>query len=303
MCEDNQYDMEILGGQYFVYLRSGYDERLLEFCQDGTIGCGSAGCEARWRLNFESIGAPSLEILSEDGRLTCKLSGSALEGWHGNWLRFEQMPIKLTLISSNSWQIAVPHSNYKSQFSQDFWVLGITNGKRGGYFVEAGASDGIRHSNSYVLEKCFGWNGICVESTNAFKELVNNRTCICDPRCLGDHNGELMFYECVDLTLSSVTANRDKMTATKKECITLESLLSIYGSPEKIDYLSLDVEGYEYDILKTFCFNKYQFSAVTVEHNHNTNKRELVRALLLRNGYRLFRSQQVDDFFVFDSEF
>jgi hypothetical protein len=46
-----------------------------------------------------------------------------------------------------------------SQVGQDAWALGHFGAKRGGVFVDVGASDGVTGSNSYLLEKCLGWTG------------------------------------------------------------------------------------------------------------------------------------------------
>ena len=50
----------------------------------------------------------------------------------------------------------------RSQAGQDAWVLNLIGG-RPGYFVEAGAHDGVTHSNTAALERDHGWRGLCVE--------------------------------------------------------------------------------------------------------------------------------------------
>ena len=67
--------------------------------------------------------------------------------------------------------------------------------------------------------------------------------------------------------------------------ITLEDLLKEYKAPNEIDYLSIDTEGSEYDILKNFRFNNYFFKVITVEHN-NTKNKLLIDQLLEKNGYK-----------------
>ena len=52
---------------------------------------------------------------------------------------------------------------YHSQLSQDRWVNTILGGKRDGFFVELGASDGVFMSNSLFFERELGWKGICIE--------------------------------------------------------------------------------------------------------------------------------------------
>ena len=53
--------------------------------------------------------------------------------------------------------------NTKSQINQDIFVLYTLNWKRNGFFVEFGATDGMDLSNTYLLEKDFGWRGILSE--------------------------------------------------------------------------------------------------------------------------------------------
>ena len=53
---------------------------------------------------------------------------------------------------------------YTSQVEQDKWAIEeIFSFKENGYFIEIGAADGIHFSNTYVLEKELGWQGICIE--------------------------------------------------------------------------------------------------------------------------------------------
>lgn len=51
------------------------------------------------------------------------------------------------------------------QLFQDLWALWEAAGEHGGYFVEFGAADGIRFSNTYLLEREFGWTGILADRT------------------------------------------------------------------------------------------------------------------------------------------
>ena len=70
-------------------------------------------------------------------------------------------------------------------------------------------------------------------------------------------------------------------------------------APKTIDYLSIDTEGSEFEILRAFDFNAYHIDIVTCEHNFST-RREDIYQLLLGNGYRrVFTSlSQVDDWYI-----
>ena len=76
------------------------------------------------------------------------------------------------------------------------------------------------------------------------------------------------------------STNREYEVST----ISLNDLLIEYNVPKIIDYLSIDTEGSEYDILCNFDFKNYQFRVITCEHNYTKN-RGLIKKLLLKNGY------------------
>ena len=81
--------------------------------------------------------------------------------------------------------------------------------------------------------------------------------------------------------------------------ISLEDLLKKYNAPKQIDYLSIDTEGSEYEILNNFDFSLYDIKIITCEHNFGKNK-EKIYDLLKNNGYiRKFEDiSKYDDWYV-----
>ena len=81
--------------------------------------------------------------------------------------------------------------------------------------------------------------------------------------------------------------------------ISLIDLLRKYKSPQYIDYLSIDTEGSEYEILNAFDFNEYKFGIITVEHNY-TPEREKIFTLLSSKGYkRMYQDISLfDDWYI-----
>jgi hypothetical protein len=79
----------------------------------------------------------------------------------------------------------------------------------------------------------------------------------------------------------------------------LNDLLRKYNSPKHIDYLSIDTEGSEFEILKALDFNEFSFGVITVEHNF-TDSRDNLYDLLSSNGYkRVFEEiSGVDDWYI-----
>lgn len=158
------------------------------------------------------------------------------------------------------------------KIGQDRWVVDLFARKRGGFFVEAGACDGVGASNTFVLERQLGWKGICVEPNDEFfARLAANRSCACENVCLSDERGTVRFrsagyYGGIEERLSDHHFEDFKDgTVQEKPCVLLEDLLVKHDAPRVIDYLSLDLEGGELAVLKSFPFDRYDVLAMTVE--------------------------------------
>src|SRR5262249_23334960 len=157
------------------------------------------------------------------------------------------------------------------------------------------AWDGVTLSNSYMLETEFGWTGIVVEPSRRFgPKLAGSRRCAIDTRCVWSGSGEkLTFAEVTNLVENStleqfVTVDSCERSDAIKytiETVSLNDLLEQHGAPTEIDYLSIDTEGSEFEILKACDFSRWRFSVITVEHNYVTAKRNAIYNLLTTNGY------------------
>ena len=75
----------------------------------------------------------------------------------------------------------------------------------------------------------------------------------------------------------------------KVETISLNDLLAAYNAPRAIDFLSLDTEGSELEILSAFDFSKYEIELIAVEHNFTSNEAEIEK-LLAHPGLSEFRA-------------
>jgi FkbM family methyltransferase len=199
-----------------------------------------------------------------------------------------------------------------SQYKQDIFVMTQLGFKRGGFFVEFGATNGLELSNTYILEKQLGWSGILAEPARCWhKELRINRQCYIETDCVWSKTGEILKFNQVNsanvstIDLFSDVADghekaRKKSTLYEVTSISLLDLLKKFNAPKIIDYLSIDTEGSEYEILSNFDFQKYQFKVITCEHNH-TSAREKIFMLLTSKGYeRKFSSLSMcDDWYIF----
>ena len=194
----------------------------------------------------------------------------------------------------------------KSQINQDINVLKFYNNKRNGYFIEIGVNDGVCISNSLLLEEKYDWKGICVEPIpEVYKNLCINRpnTLCCDMAVYNKSNEIVKFDVSACGLLSGIASDIDchktKVDSNKRTIdvltITLDDLLEKYNAPNFIEYLSIDTEGSEFEILKVFNFNKYIFGLIDVEHNYIQPKREKIKQLLLDNGYIYIGENHHDD--------
>jgi FkbM family methyltransferase len=198
----------------------------------------------------------------------------------------------------------------KSQLKQDLFVLSCLDFKRNGYFVEFGATNGIDLSNSWLLEKEFGWSGILAEpSKNWHQDLLGNRSSNIELKAVYNKSNEkLSFLEASYPELSTLISFRNIDSHNRKgrtyevETISLIDLLAKYDAPQVIDYLSIDTEGSELDILSNFDFEYYKFKVITVEHNF-TEERERINRLLTSTGYKqvLREISAFDDWYVLEN--
>jgi FkbM family methyltransferase len=203
------------------------------------------------------------------------------------------------------------NENYQSpsQLGQDYLVQWILKNKFGGYFVDFGATDGYGYSNTVMLERLFGWNGIvCEPNLSYIPLLMMNRNCHIDTNCVYEKTGDTVRFcqtENGDLSTIKKYLDNDHMSVHRTnyveydvKTISLKDLLDKYDAPSIIDYLSIDTEGSEYPILSNYDFSR-MFRVISVEHNWNSN-RENIYNLLTSMGYeRIFTEiSEFDDWYI-----
>lgn len=193
-----------------------------------------------------------------------------------------------------------------SQYQQDLFALWHTRSARAGVFVEFGAADGTMHSNTKMLERDFGWTGILIEPHPDFykiakrmrkgSKVINGAV---DPlyRAEGGHLSLVIAGQ-----LSSIAGyhNNDKhaesrsgLPTTKVPYINLNRTL-IQNIPDgKIDFMSIDTEGSELDIIKGFDFLQFDVSCICIEVNDRDRDAEKITEILLNNNYRRAFSREI----------
>ncbi|MEO0343085.1 MAG: FkbM family methyltransferase [Pseudomonadota bacterium] len=200
--------------------------------------------------------------------------------------------------------------NSYAQLYQDLFVLSETGFKKDGYFVEFGATNGISLSNTYLLEGEFGWSGILAEPARPWHDaLQSNRSAKVDFRCVWRETGEMLEFSESDVgeysTLGAFahlerhTKNRIVANRYDVPTVSLLDLLKDHNAPRLIDYLSIDTEGSELEILKAFDFDAYDIRIITVEHNHTPDRKHIYKLLTAKGFVRKYEKlSKFDDWYV-----
>ncbi|MBX3042265.1 MAG: FkbM family methyltransferase [Candidatus Kapabacteria bacterium] len=204
---------------------------------------------------------------------------------------------------------------YFSQSNQDKFVDKIIFGgnKTNGYFLEIGAYDGITFSNTYTFEKYRNWKGICVEPIpTIFNKLRQNRKCDCIQGCIAEKEGvvQITHVDGPSEMLTGITKNYDaahserieneiKERGGKKVIYDVKAYnltdILIKKIINHIDYCSIDVEGSEWEVLKSIDFDKISFSCFSIENNYDD---VLIVKFMCSKGYEFLGKLEADDIYV-----
>ena len=177
-----------------------------------------------------------------------------------------------------------------------------------GFFVELGAHDGISQSNTFYYEKNKNWNGILIEPTphiflRSKKNFYFNRACV-------SFNFKKNFIELIYASLktfspqfmtkkrqtehtarSELTIN-DKIFTYKVRAVTLNSILIKAKAPKIIDFLSLDTEGAEFEVLNGIDFKRFSFRYMLIETYYFSK----LKKFFLKKNYKYIKKINHNDY-------
>ena len=174
--------------------------------------------------------------------------------------------------------------------------------KRDGVFVEVGANDPVAGSQTWLLEQN-GWRGVLVEPQASLCEKLRSArprsqvfqvACSC-PGSEGEADLILTEYD----GNATLKPQRDShginyVGAERVRITTLDSVLQAAGIT-RIDFISLDVEGHEIEVMHGFNFGKYKPSLILIEDG----VRDLAKhRFLKRHGYKLVKRTTLNNWYV-----
>lgn len=204
-------------------------------------------------------------------------------------------------------ELKIKNKKYYGQNKMDKKLLKYFN-YNNGFFIELGANDGLRQSNTYYLEKNLGWRGILIEPEKKnFLKCKKNRSTknfYFNVACQKRKNQKKMKFLYSDLMTISLDSsnniknpyihaekgklylqNNEKIKKFNQNTMTLSEILNICDCNKVIDFLSLDVEGMELDVLKGVNFSKFNFKYILTESYDNKK----IKSYLKSKNYRYIK--------------
>lgn len=154
------------------------------------------------------------------------------------------------------------NNTFYSQFGEDKWIYENITQKTSGVFVDVGAGDPKKISNSYFFEK-LGWDVFCIDGdSRQIEKLKKERKNVIHAVV---YDTTPVYFKEGTLDLSRVYEEQEA-NAIKVETKTLESILK-ENRIKKIDILGIDVEGAELNVLRSFDIKKHSPEVLIIEFN------------------------------------
>lgn len=212
---------------------------------------------------------------------------------------------------------------YTSQYGQDVefqemtrpWFERVLN-RSSGVYIELAAYHPRNDSNTYFMDVCLGWHGVCIEGDPAkhppFEARPRNRGCVLVKSCVAERDGKEVVFESHPTRGDSQTQtlrqskreSRDsgkwfsrRLGAPKMvnlRCKTLSTIAAELGL-KRVDFMSLDVEGSEKDVLTGTRFSDLSIDFIQMEtpkakaivNAKPSNRYRAAADILRRNGYHV----------------
>jgi FkbM family methyltransferase len=188
--------------------------------------------------------------------------------------------------------------NFYSQQKEDEILFQKYLNYNNGFFIELGAMDGIQYSNTYFFELNLGWSGILIEPNYNINILRHNRpNSYCYNVAISQKNDFVEFIGdgalggiknlMSDQHINGWNINRDDSKIIKS--VTLKSILNdvtqINKKINKVDFLSLDVEGGELEVLKSYDWSIPIYVILIEMSDYNLEKNQECRDIMISNGF------------------
>ncbi len=165
------------------------------------------------------------------------------------------------------------------QYGEDRILKLVFRGQRGGFLVDVGAANGWDNSNSSMLIDQYGWGGMLIEpEPSQFKELQERYATVSSTHlqllncAVGKDEGKRTMY-CggqvstfkEEVKRSAEVNHGTKYTTAQVQVSRLTGILQRADAPSEIDFMSIDVEGMQYEVWQTLDTRQFSPKLVCME--------------------------------------
>ncbi len=188
-----------------------------------------------------------------------------------------------------------------------------------GFYVEMGANDGVTQSNTLYLERKLNWSGLLIEPIkHNYEKLKMNRSsknCFEESACVSfthlDKDVNMIYSNLMSTVLNPKNEildpnfhakigekflNKESIYQLQVPATPLNNILKKHHTPKRIDFFSLDVEGFEYEVLNGIDHVEYRFNYILVE-SRNINK---MQKFLSGKSYKMIDQLSHHDYLFTD---
>lgn len=208
------------------------------------------------------------------------------------------------------------HFGYFAQNGQDYFLDNyVFEGKTNGYFVDIGTFEPIFDNATYFFEKNRGWRGVAIEPQKAHVAAwKNNRATPIVNAAASIENGTSQFVVVTHPTVMNYNAWSGLETTLANEkieqlpvgaernlietaTVSVSHVLQEQGV-KRVDFLSIDVEGHELEVLKGIDFDTYDIKCIVIENDILPEGDPIIQKYILDKGYRYVARLTSDDVFI-----
>jgi len=188
------------------------------------------------------------------------------------------------------------------EFGEDIFINRILKNINQGKYVDVGCYHPYKGSLTFKLYKR-GWNGVNIDVSKTSIDLFNmsRKKDINLNLAISNFDGETFYYENSPINQQNSLIQMNKLQKKIKiKCLTLDTVLNNKNLDE-FDYLNIDVEGSELEVIKGFNLKRFNPKLITIENNDLTIDEYLkseVCKILIENDYILVNKIGVTNFFM-----
>jgi len=196
-----------------------------------------------------------------------------------------------------------------SQKGEDLIIDKMFNGKKNGFYVDVGANNPYDCSNTARFYKK-GWKGINIEPIpNNLSRFKKERPLDINLNIgIGTKEGSFDFYEFEEDMLSTFSKNEAEEEIKKGKKLVkkhrikikkLSNILSKYAKNKEIDFLSIDTEGFDMEVLKSNDWKKFRPKTICIEtaQRDGSDNSELFLKFLSKFNYELFEKTRLNSIY------